>query len=163
MYNEIRSTLRKYYFEELPSKIQKIKDTVFSVMDKYYEENPTLSAYKLKAKMYDAIVNACEPKIIEGLPFCFDTGTLYPTSDGRYRYIDSADGITKNERIISHSHVIMRDRIRLCVGLKPVSTARNDQHGFSFIVKRHFRGNTRNVCDQLCKRSVRKKRYFPHK
>ena len=51
MYENIKSELAKYYFEELPNLADEHRAKVFEEMDKFAEQHEGASSYFLKAKM----------------------------------------------------------------------------------------------------------------
>lgn len=84
VYENIKSELAKYYFEELPNLADEHRAKVFEEMDKFAEQHEGASSYFLKAKMYDVIAENVKPQIFADIPFCFEFGTLRPMCDGRY-------------------------------------------------------------------------------
>ena len=84
MYENIKSELAKYYFEELPNLADEHRAKGFEEMDKFAEQHEGASSYFLKAKMYDVIAENVNPQIFADIPFCFEFGTLRPMCDGRY-------------------------------------------------------------------------------
>lgn len=83
-YEAIKSELYEYYFERLPQKVEKLRQTVFGIMDRYAAGHPAASSYFLKAKLYDVIAENIEPGMLPDIPFAFETGALLATCDGRF-------------------------------------------------------------------------------
>ncbi len=93
MYDNIRSTLCDFYFTDLPTRAERVRQRVYREMDAYAAQHPDASAYELKAHQYACIAEAAEPVILPGIPFCFETGALVAFSDGRFnRGAEHANG-----------------------------------------------------------------------
>ena len=84
MYGKIRGILTDYYFNTLTGSAKRLADRVFSRMDEYYSSNPEESSYKMKAKLYETIVDGLEPTVFDDIPFYFETGGLVAFSDGKF-------------------------------------------------------------------------------
>ena len=84
IYEEIREKLSTFYFTELPSCVDRLRERVFSIMDEYAKDNPMQSSYQLKAKLYQSLASEIAPKIFADIPFYFETGALIAHSDGKY-------------------------------------------------------------------------------
>ena len=69
VYENIKSELAKYYFEELPNLADEHRAKVFEEMDKFAEQHEGASSYFLKAKMYDVIAENVNPQIFADIPF----------------------------------------------------------------------------------------------
>ncbi|MBE7041888.1 MAG: hypothetical protein E7399_00130 [Ruminococcaceae bacterium] len=93
MYKKIRKELSEYYHGMMAESAAKATEKVYAVMDAYDAENPNLSSYKLKSKLYDAIVDAAKPVIFKDIPFYFEAGMLHPRGDGKFnRSMNHANG-----------------------------------------------------------------------
>lgn len=85
IYDNIRKTLKEFYFGPLNESAQKLKDEVYAIMDDFAEKNPDATSYQQKSKLYEAISDGIEPVIFPELPFFFETGALTAFCDGTYR------------------------------------------------------------------------------
>ena len=83
-YEKIRKQLNDFYFGELPSIAERIQKQVFSKMDTFDGENPNLSSYRLKSKLYACIAEEINPILFADIPYYFETGALVAHSDGKY-------------------------------------------------------------------------------
>ena len=85
IYDNIRKTLKEFYFGPLNESAQKLKDEVYAIMDDFAEKNPDATSYQQKSKLYEAISDGIEPVIFPEIPFFFETGALTAFCDGTYR------------------------------------------------------------------------------
>ena len=104
-YDNVRKELNDYYFGELPSIAQSIKDEVFAHMDAYAAKHPDQNAYELKCEQYGAIAQSVRLRLFPSLPFFFETGALVAHCDGKF----SRGGIHANGWLYLHNEHIFRD------------------------------------------------------
>ena len=83
-YENIRTKLNDFYFNELTSQAERIQKTVFEKMDEYDKAHPNQSVYQLKAKLYESIAEEITPTLFPDIPFYFETGALRAHSDGKF-------------------------------------------------------------------------------
>ncbi len=83
-YTAIKEQLCDFYFNKSEGKMLELKEKVYSEMDAFDKENPNLSSYKLKAKLYDVLAENFEPVFFDGVPFFFETATFTAIGDGTY-------------------------------------------------------------------------------
>ena len=83
-YEKIRNDLKAFYFDQLPTCVENIRESVFAKMDEYDKANPDQNAFLLKAKLYETIAEEIQPKLFDGVPFYCETSALVPLCDGGF-------------------------------------------------------------------------------
>ncbi len=83
-YTKLKDKLNSYYLKQAPLNAEKLQEECYSVLDKFFDENPKLNNYELKSKQYSVITENIEPVLFDDMPFYFETGALHPYSDGHF-------------------------------------------------------------------------------
>jgi formate C-acetyltransferase len=79
---EFYSKIRRGDTIEKNEKFKRLNSSIRSAMDKFYDENPNIHPYLLKAALYEEIEKQFEPVIFKNSPFFFEMGVRAAESWG---------------------------------------------------------------------------------
>lgn len=153
-YDSIRETLQNYYFDCLPEIAERIRVKVYTAMDEYAREHKGLSAYRLKAKLYETIAETVEPRIFADIPYFFETGALVAYCDGSFnRGADHANGwlYVRNRHLFSDidPHALQVYNAQKRNGLYAQCGIYTDMLHLGLPLKKVFKVGLRGVMEEL--------------